>query len=132
MAASRASMHREPPEGKSQLESDSSGPGREERMSARSKPRERALRQRIAALVQDGGLPLIVQTEVTAGPGSGKQCLACGLPVIFTQAQYDAEYERDGVQHLNLHRACYVIWQTECRKQIAVRSRLASRETRPV
>ena len=73
-------------------------------------------------------MPLIVQTEVTAGPGSGKRCLACGLPVVFTQSEYDAEYEHDGTHHLNLHRACYVIWQAECRRKIAARDRRASRE----
>lgn len=101
-------------------------------MSARSKPRERVLRQRIAALVHDGALPLIVQAEVTAGPGSGKRCIACGLPVVFTQSEYDAEYQHGGTQHLNLHRACYVIWQAECRREIAARGRRASRELRSV
>ena len=102
-------------------------------MSARSQPRNRLLRQRISELVDDGRLPLVLQAEVTAGPGSGCPCPACGHLITFTQAEYEAEYEHDGNQHhLNLHRACYVIWQTECRKKVGARGRRASREARRV
>lgn len=97
-------------------------------MSARSKPRDSELRQRIAALIHDGGLPLIVQGEVTAGPGSGGPCDACGSTVSFNQSEYEAEYA--GTHHLTLHRSCYLIWQAECRRQLAARSRGASHEAR--
>jgi hypothetical protein len=101
-------------------------------MSARSKPYERVLRQRIAGLIDEGRLPLILQTEVTAGPGSGSLCPACGRLMSFAQAEYEAEYALEGGSHrLNLHRACYVIWQSECRKRIAPRGRV-SREARRV
>lgn len=95
-------------------------------MSARSKPHDRVLKQRIAERIDDGRLPLTLQNEVTAGPGSGNLCPACDRPVTFTQAEYEAEYDRAGSHHqLNLHRACYVIWQAECRRRVSGRARRA-------
>lgn len=96
-------------------------------MSARSKPPDRVLRERIAERIDDGRLPLTLQNEVTAGPGSGNLCPACDRLVTFTQAEYEAEYVGAGSHHqLNLHRACYVIWQAECRRRLSGRSRRAS------
>ena len=95
-------------------------------MSARSKPPVRALRQQIAERIDDSQLPLTIQSEVTAGPGSGELCPACDRRVTFTQAEYEAEYAHTGSQHqLRLHRACYVIWQAECRRRIFGRGRRA-------
>lgn len=96
-------------------------------MSARSKPPDRVLRERIAERIDDGRLPLTLQNEVTAGPGSGNLCPACDRLVTFTQAEYEAEYDGAGSHHqLNLHRACYVIWQAECRRRLSGRGRRAS------
>jgi len=93
-------------------------------MSARSKPPERVLRQQIAERIDGGQLPLMIQNEVTAGPGSGDLCPACNRRVTFTQPEYEAEYARAGSRHLlKLHRSCYVIWQAECRRRMSGRAR---------
>ena len=82
--------------------------------------RDTDLRRRIRERIDDGLLPLIVPTEITAGYGHGELCSACDEPVSDTQIEYDVMHAG---RTLSLHLGCHVIWQIECQARIKPRRR---------
>lgn len=71
------------------------------------------LRKRVRALLDKGGLPLMVSEQIVGGYGAGHVCVACDQPITKTQVEYETADHRDG-KRLYFHLDCHAVWQLEC------------------
>jgi hypothetical protein len=87
-------------------------------MSRRSQLQAAALRARIRKRIDRGELPVLrADYRISAGYGSGLNCLACGKPITRSQVEYEVEDPKDAAL-LGFHFGCHVLWQLECDEQL--------------
>ena len=68
----------------------------------------------IAAKIADGTLPRQEFRTFWGGPGTGRQCRGCGLPIPADETE--VELALLGAVRLRLHQRCFNVWQRECRR----------------
>ncbi len=49
-----------------------------------------------------------------AGPGTGRLCVACDLPIGADATEYECDHA-DGTV-IDFHYGCYVLWEAACRE----------------
>jgi hypothetical protein len=76
---------------------------------------EAVLRSMARQRLDDGQLPLVIATTVSAGYGSRKRCALCDSPVEPQHVEYEVGIM---VFHVN----CHSVWQLECAARLAVKA----------
>jgi hypothetical protein len=67
----------------------------------------------VRAKLDAGLLPLAPPAILWILHGSGEACAVCEQPILNTQTQYEAEYDRRPA--IRFHAACHRVWQAELR-----------------
>jgi hypothetical protein len=76
---------------------------------------ERELLQRVQQRIDEGRLPVILPSLISAGYGAGTApCAVCDLDILADQVIYEIDDPRRVEELLPFHFACYVVWQREC------------------
>jgi len=76
---------------------------------------ERELLQRVQERIDEGRLPVILPSLISAGYGAGTApCAVCDLDILADQVIYEIDDPRRVEELLPFHFACYVVWQREC------------------
>jgi hypothetical protein len=79
---------------------------------------ENELIQRAKQGINDGRLPVVLPSLISAGYGTGTMpCAVCGLVISRDQVAYEIDDPRNPDHLLSFHFACYVVWQRECAKR---------------
>jgi hypothetical protein len=59
-----------------------------------------------------GTLPRTTPLRVSAGPGDGGECLACGEPIPSHDTGHELEWrDAEKPQSASMHSQCYQIWE---------------------
>ena len=83
---------------------------------------ENELIQRVQQRLDDGRLPLVLPSLISAGYGTaGARCEVCDLDILSDQVLYEIDDPRGVDALLPFHFGCYVIWQRECAQRLASR-----------
>jgi hypothetical protein len=73
------------------------------------------LLQRVRQRIDEGRLPVVIPSLISAGYGAGTApCVVCDLDILSDQVIYEIDDPRNVDELLPFHFACYVIWQREC------------------
>jgi hypothetical protein len=73
------------------------------------------LLQRVRQRIDEGRLPVVIPSLISAGYGAGTApCIVCDLDILSDQVIYEIDDPRNVDELLPFHFACYVIWQREC------------------
>lgn len=76
---------------------------------------EQELLQRVQQRIDEGRLPVILPSLISAGYGAGTApCAVCDLDILADQVIYEIDDPRGVDELLPFHFACYVVWQREC------------------
>jgi len=76
---------------------------------------ENELLQRVQQRIDEGRLPVILPSLISAGYGAGTApCAVCDLDILSDQVIYEIDDPRRVDELLPFHFACYVVWQREC------------------
>lgn len=76
---------------------------------------EDELLQRVQQRIDEGRLPVILPSLISAGYGAGTApCAVCDLDILSDQIIYEIDDPRRVDELLPFHFACYVVWQREC------------------
>ncbi len=73
------------------------------------------LRHLVRSLIAEGRLPVMRQTHVWGGPGTGMVCAACGELVRKTEVGIETSDGADGTNTFQLHVHCFHVWESETR-----------------
>jgi hypothetical protein len=80
---------------------------------------ERELLQRVQQRIDEGRLPVILPSLISAGYGAGTApCAVCDLDILADQVIYEIDDPRRVDELLPFHFACYVVWQRECAQRL--------------
>jgi hypothetical protein len=71
---------------------------------------EAAVRARISRLLRSGDLPGVLPERCLGGPGSGRACAACTMPI--PTSAFEIEIDERFVLHPN----CYLVWIAEVKR----------------
>jgi hypothetical protein len=83
---------------------------------------ERELLQRVQRRIDEGRLPVILPSLISAGYGAGTApCAVCDLDILADQVIYEIDDPRRVEELLPFHFACYVVWQRECAHRLSNR-----------
>ena len=78
-------------------------------------PTEDELIQCARERIDDGRLPEIMPSLISAGYGAGTAlCALCDVEILSDHAMYEVNDPRGPDKVLTFHFPCYVIWQCEC------------------
>jgi hypothetical protein len=78
-------------------------------------PTEDELIQCARERIDDGRLPEIMPSLISAGYGAGTAlCALCDVEILSDHAMYEVNDPRGLDRVLTFHFPCYVIWQCEC------------------
>lgn len=81
------------------------------------------LLQRVKQRIDEGRLPVVLPSLISAGYGAGTApCVVCDLEILSDQVIYEIDDPRDVDEMLPFHFACYVIWQRECAQRLTYRT----------
>jgi hypothetical protein len=72
------------------------------------------LRSCVLQRIEDGRLPVMLSTTISAGYGRGAKCAVCDQAIAPDKVEYDVYDLRDRQGRLHFHLACHVVWQREC------------------
>lgn len=76
---------------------------------------EKELIERVHQRIDDGRLPVVLPSLISAGYGTGKRrCAVCDLQISSAQVMYEIDDPRDLNGSFAFHFGCYVVWQREC------------------
>lgn len=85
-------------------------------------PETRVL-QCVQRSIDDGRLPLVIPSLISASYGTGSaRCVVCDLGILSDQVMYEIDDPRRVEELLPFHFGCYVIWQRECAQRLATRT----------
>lgn len=74
------------------------------------------LRPLIRSMIAEGRLPLMRESHVWGGPGTGVVCAACGERITKTEVGIETSNGAlDEVNALQLHVHCFHVWVSETR-----------------
>ncbi len=77
------------------------------------------LLRRVQQRIDEGRLPVILPSLISAGYGAGTApCVVCDLAILADQVIYEIDDPRRVDELLPFHFACYVIWQRECAQRM--------------
>ena len=80
---------------------------------------ENELIQRAQQRIDDGRLPLVLPSLISAGYGTaGTRCAVCDLDILPDQVLYEIDDPRAVEELIAFHFGCYVIWQRECAQRL--------------
>jgi hypothetical protein len=74
-------------------------------------PEAEALRALIVERLASGLLPWVDCQMTWWGPGKGRACAACGLPIVATDIECECDLP-DGTT-IRFHRWCFDVWDGE-------------------
>ena len=81
---------------------------------------ENELLQRARQRIDEGRLPVILPSLISAGYGTGAApCAVCDLGILSDQIIYEIDDPRGLDAMIPFHFACYVLWQRECAQRLA-------------
>jgi hypothetical protein len=81
---------------------------------------ERALRETIRQRLEDGALPRVKPSAMWGGPGTGRECQACGLTISKGRMEFEVEFSTAPASQvlqtalvLHFHATCFAAWELE-------------------
>jgi hypothetical protein len=83
---------------------------------------EDELIRRVQQCIDEGRLPLVLPSLVSAGYGTASaRCAVCDIGISSDQVMYEVDDPGGVDELLAFHFGCYVLWQRECAQRLASR-----------